>query len=160
MDTSCLSCIFPVACFWIITGRPKCILSLLIRRLPNYAHLTVSLKCSIVPMSLIRCLSRYSLTVRKGLFWTWDMWTSAFVRIGSSTRIGKLQWLICSKAVMFSIDLKNGYHHVDICCDHQTFLGFSWGFTDSSRPKYFVFTVLPFGLSTAPHIFTKPLEKY
>ena len=64
---------------------------------------------------------------------------------------------------MFSFDLKNGYRHVDICCDHQTFLGFSWGFTDSSRPRYFVFTVLPFGLCTAPHIFTKclkPLEKY
>ena len=29
--------------------------------------------------------------------------------------------------------------------------------------RYFVFTVLPFGLSSAPHIFTKvlkPLEKY
>ena len=62
---------------------------------------------------------------------------------------------------LFSFDLKSGYHHFDIFPDHQTFLGFSWVF--SGTVKYFCFTVLPFGLSSAPYIFTKclrPLVKF
>ena len=53
---------------------------------------------------------------------------------------------------MFSFDLKSGYHQVDIVLHHQKYLGFEWG------GKYFVFTVLPFGLSTAPYVFTKLLR--
>ena len=51
---------------------------------------------------------------------------------------------------MFKFD---GYHHIDILQDHQTFLGFSW--VVNGVRKFFVFTVLPFGLSSAPYIFTK-----
>ena len=43
----------------------------------------------------------------------------------------------------------------------RLFLGFSWVF--SGTVKYFCFTVLPFGLSSAPYIFTKclrPLVKF
>ena len=58
---------------------------------------------------------------------------------------------------MFSFDLKSGYHHVDIFKDHQKFLAFSWTYNDGST-KYFQFTVLPFGLSSAPYIFTKLLK--
>ncbi|XP_068757760.1 uncharacterized protein [Montipora capricornis] len=64
---------------------------------------------------------------------------------------------------MFSFDLKSGYHHVDIAQEHQTFLGFSWPAPDSIKEIFYVFTVLPFGLSSAPWVFTKvlkPLEKY
>ena len=53
----------------------------------------------------------------------------------------------------YKFDLKQGYHHVDIFEEHQTHLGFSW--VVNGVRKYFVFTVLPFGLSTAPGIFTK-----
>ena len=66
-------------------------------------------------------------------------------------------------AYMFSFDLKSGYHHIDIYADHQTYLGFSWRSLNSRSTSFYVFTVLPFGLSTAPHIFTKvvkPLEKH
>ena len=62
--------------------------------------------------------------------------------------------------LLFKFDLKSGYHHVDIFEDHQTYLGFSWKFNNITR--FFVFTVLPFGLSSAPYIFTKlliPLKK-
>ena len=62
---------------------------------------------------------------------------------------------------LFSFDLKSGYHHIDIFPDHQTFLGFSWVFSGTVR--YFCFSVLPFGLSSAPYIFTKclrPLVKF
>ena len=50
-------------------------------------------------------------------------------------------------------DYKSGYHHVDIIPQHQQYLAFAWGEGHSRR--YFVFTVLPFGLATAPYVFTK-----
>jgi len=62
---------------------------------------------------------------------------------------------------LFKFDLKSGYYHIDIFEPHQTYLGFSWNFEGKTR--YFIFSVLPFGLSTAPFIFTKtvrPLIKY
>ena len=65
------------------------------------------------------------------------------------------------KGYLFKFDLKNGYHHIDIFEPHQKFLGFSWIF--KGNIKFFVFTVLPFGLTSAPFILTKvvrPLVKY
>lgn len=62
---------------------------------------------------------------------------------------------------MFSFDIKSGYHHIDISPNDQEFLGFAWDF--DSEVRYFIFTVLPFGLSTGPYIFTKvmrPLVKH
>ena len=53
----------------------------------------------------------------------------------------------------FTFDLKSGYHHIEIFPDHRQYLGFSWRF--DFGVKYFVFSVLPFGLSSAPYIFTK-----
>ena len=57
---------------------------------------------------------------------------------------------------LFKFDLRKGYHHVDIFPEHQTFLGFSWEL--KKKQRFFVFTVLPFGLSTAPALFTKLLR--
>ena len=57
---------------------------------------------------------------------------------------------------MFKFDLKSGYHHVDIHCEHQKYLGFRWD--TRGCPKFYVFTVLPFGLSTACYVFTKLLR--
>lgn len=54
---------------------------------------------------------------------------------------------------MFKFDLKSGYHHVDIFEGSQTYLGFSWNI--EGEDKYFVFTVLPFGIAVAPWLFTK-----
>ena len=45
--------------------------------------------------------------------------------------------------------------------EHQTYLGVSWKI--DNIVKFFVFTVLPFGLSTAPFVLTKvirPLVKH
>ena len=61
---------------------------------------------------------------------------------------------------LFKFDLKSGYHHIDIHPEHFQFLGFQW--EDKGRPCYYVFVVLPFGLCTAPYLFTKlmrPLVK-
>ena len=63
---------------------------------------------------------------------------------------------------VFSFDLKSGYHHVDIFPDHRKFLAFSWHF-GTNCVRYFQFSVLPFGLSSPPFIFTKlikPLEAF
>lgn len=59
---------------------------------------------------------------------------------------------------MISFDLKSGYHHIDIHPECQTYLGLAWKFSNCKIRRYFIFTVLPFGLSTAPHIFTKTLR--
>ena len=48
---------------------------------------------------------------------------------------------------VFSFDLKSGYHHVDIYKPHRKYLGFSW--VIKGVIQFYLFTVLPFGLSTA-----------
>ena len=58
---------------------------------------------------------------------------------------------------MFSFDLKSGYHHVEIFPEHRQYLSFSWNFS-SGVTRYFQFSVLPFGLSSAPYLFTKLLK--
>ena len=58
---------------------------------------------------------------------------------------------------LFKFDLKSGYHHVEIFPDHRKFLAFAWDFGDGVL-KYFQFAVLPFGLSSAPYLFTKLLK--
>ena len=63
------------------------------------------------------------------------------------------QKLLANKGYLFKFDLRNGYHHIDIFHSHQTYLGFSCDITEVT--KYFVFTVLPFGLSSALFLFTK-----
>ncbi|XP_041453613.1 uncharacterized protein LOC121406809 [Lytechinus variegatus] len=54
---------------------------------------------------------------------------------------------------VFTFDLKSAYHHVEIFEEHRKYLGFCWEFHGQKR--YFVFNVLPFGISTAGYIFTK-----
>ena len=58
---------------------------------------------------------------------------------------------------LFSFDLKSGYHHVDIFPDHRKYLSFAWTFP-SGCTSFFQFSVLPFGLSSAPYLFTKLLK--
>lgn len=65
--------------------------------------------------------------------------------------------LIDKDFYMFKFDLKSAYHHVEIHEQHRQYLSFAWGFGDSAL-RYFQFCVLPFGLSSAPYIFTKLLK--
>ena len=44
---------------------------------------------------------------------------------------------------LFKFDTKSGYHHMDICPDHQQFWGFQWPL-NSTKMRYFCFTVSPF----------------
>ena len=62
---------------------------------------------------------------------------------------------------LFSFDLAQAFHGVDICDHHQTFLGFSY--VVEGVKKFFKFTVLPFGMKLSPFVYTKlfhPLIKY
>ena len=45
--------------------------------------------------------------------------------------------------------MTSGYHHCEMDTSSHTYLGFNWAGVD------YVFTVLPFGLASAPRIFTK-----
>jgi len=80
-----------------------------------------------------------------------------------NTKTGKQLSYFSRGAYMFSFHLKSRYHHAEVFEDHQTYLGFSWKHSNSNQVKVYVSTVLPFGLSSAPHVFTqvlKPLEKH
>ena len=57
---------------------------------------------------------------------------------------------------LYTFDIKSAHHHVEIFPSHRTYLGFQWSYR--GKAAYFVFSVLPFGLSTAPYIFTKLLK--
>ena len=53
---------------------------------------------------------------------------------------------------MASIDLKDAYFSIPIACEHRKYLRFQW------RDKLYQFCVLPFGLASAPRVFTKVLK--
>ena len=63
----------------------------------------------------------------------------------------------CKRLFVFDFDLKSGQHHVDIFPEHRKYLAFSWEFVPGHM-RFFQFIVLPFGLSSAPYIFTKLLK--
>lgn len=54
---------------------------------------------------------------------------------------------------LYKFDLKSGYRHIDICRQQLTsYFSFSW------NNIFFCFSVLHFGLTSAPYIFTKCLR--
>ncbi len=53
-------------------------------------------------------------------------------------------------------DFKSCYHHIEVHPEYWKYLGFSWKFQGGI--KYFVFTVLPFGLLTTCYVFTKVMR--
>ena len=60
--------------------------------------------------------------------------------------------LIYPGAFLTSVDLKDAYHSVPIWSGHKRFLTFQWD------NKFYRFNVLPFGLTSAPRVFTKLLK--
>lgn len=63
---------------------------------------------------------------------------------------------------LISFDYVAGYHHNSIAAEHQQFLGFAFRDEDGTK-KFYHFTHLPFGLSSASHIFTmlnKPIIRH
>lgn len=74
--------------------------------------------------------------------------------------LSKVIHLLPPGGFMTKFDFRKGYHHISIHSESQNYLGFYW---DHERTRsFFKFTVLPFGLSVAPWLFTKifrPLVK-
>lgn len=54
---------------------------------------------------------------------------------------------------LFKFDLKSGYFYLDICPQQHTYLGFHW------NGKFYYYTVLAFGITNGPYIFTKNLRR-
>ena len=60
--------------------------------------------------------------------------------------------LVTPNCFMTSIDLEDAYLTLAIALKHRKFLKFTW------RGKIYMYIVLPFGLTSAPRIFTKILK--
>jgi hypothetical protein len=63
---------------------------------------------------------------------------------------------------LFNFNLKSAYHHVEFLKNigiTYKYLTFAWDF-DMSVTRYFQFCVIPFGLSSAPFVFTKLLKPF
>ena len=67
-----------------------------------------------------------------------------------------MQDFVDNEGFLYKFDISQGYYHIDIDENHQKYLGFSGKVDDKIR--YFMFTVLPFGLFSAPFIFTKVMR--
>ena len=51
-------------------------------------------------------------------------------------------------------DLVDAYYHINVHPDFHQYLSFHWIFPDGTT-RYYVYTVLVFGLSTATYVFIK-----
>jgi hypothetical protein len=65
-----------------------------------------------------------------------------------------LAFLITQGELMFGIDLTNGYWQVDMHDMAHPYLGFEW------KGQYYYFTVLPFGLASAPWAFAMIMRQF
>ena len=59
---------------------------------------------------------------------------------------------------VFSFALKSAHHHIDICEERTKFLSFKWPSAEGVM-KFYEFKVLPFGLTSAPYVFTKVIRQ-
>ncbi|XP_071980402.1 uncharacterized protein [Engystomops pustulosus] len=66
--------------------------------------------------------------------------------------------LINHNAFLCTLDLRDAYYHIPIHADSQKFLRFAV-VSPSGEESHFQFTALPFGLSSAPRIFTKVMAE-
>ena len=67
-----------------------------------------------------------------------------------------LKNFVSENGYAYKFDLRKGYYHVEIAESHQTYLGFSWNLDGTE--KFYTYSVLTFGLSSAPMVFTKLLR--
>lgn len=66
--------------------------------------------------------------------------------------------MVPPRMFVFSFDLKSAYDHIDICEEHRKFLSFKWP-SSNGVMKFYEFKVLPFGLTSAPYVFTKVVRQ-
>jgi hypothetical protein len=80
---------------------------------------------------------------------------NSFLRVDSFKyeSIHEVRHLAEMRDLLFSVDLKSGYHHVDVAEEFWQYLGFEW------QGQFYVFTQLPFELATACFVFTKVMKQ-
>ena len=61
--------------------------------------------------------------------------------------------IIKPKDFMVTADIKNGFHHIPVCVDHQQYLGFQF------EQTYYKWKVLPFGHTCSSYFFYKVLRE-
>ena len=60
--------------------------------------------------------------------------------------------LLQDNDLMVSLDISNGFLHIPVRLEHQTYLGMKW------KGEYYTWLTLPFGLSASPYYFAKTLR--
>lgn len=66
--------------------------------------------------------------------------------------IADLPHLLRQNDWMVKVDIKDAFQHIAIREDHQKYLGFIW------EEQVYMFLTMPFGLSSAPRVFTKMMK--
>lgn len=69
-------------------------------------------------------------------------------------RLTELEHLLQPGEFMMGVDLKDGYWQLRMSEEAQQYLGFEW------QGRYYVFTVLPFGITSAPWGFQKLMREF
>ena len=109
------------------------------------------LRCPLFHMSLIRSLSWYSLQARRDLFWTYLMSIISFGNRISGVKL-EFYYYMLIRAITFSVSIS--------CLDITILIFFRITKLFWVSPGFFL---VPFGLSSAPYVFTKclrPLVKF
>ena len=75
-----------------------------------------------------------------------------FVESFKYETVGTARDFLSSESWLFQFDVKSAYPHVRVHPDHWGTLGVRW------QGKWYVYCVLPFGLATAPFVFTKVMR--
>ena len=89
--------------------------------------------------------------------WQAGLGLATFVANGYYRSHGSVDQSNSSPNVGLIFDLQSGYHQVDILVDNWQYLGFSWK-GENGVIVYYMFRALPFGLTTAPFVYTKLLK--
>ena len=60
--------------------------------------------------------------------------------------------LIQEQDILMTVDIKDGFHHVQLHADSQTYFGMFW------KDQFYVWCVLCFGIAIAPYYFHKVIR--
>ena len=70
----------------------------------------------------------------------------------TNEKIDVISSIVQENDLFVTLDLKDGFYHVPIAEEHQTYLSFQW------KKQYYCWKRLPFGLNASPYFFAKTLK--
>ena len=113
---------------WSGPGKPSAVMPLKTIRKAGYSATNRKFRLCHNARYINRFLPLYKFSLDQ--LWDWGRLVQQFDRV-------------------WKTDISAAYLHVEIAPHHQRFLGFQLGQREDGSPRYYVFTSLPFGLSTA-----------